>query len=323
MGKYSNEEIPENLRYEAYQCPPGMYCPGDGKRYYCPSGRYGDSYNMSDPLCTGPCFPGYYCNEGSTSPRQFECGGPSYYCTTGSTKPRNVTEGFYCIHTGDDAGAKDLWDPQNKTCSAEIPCEPGYYCTGGIKQPCGPGKFGWRYGMNSSSCGGLCAAGYYCPSYLDPAEIPEAPAHTQWPRQPHLQAAELECGKGSLKSTLYYCPRGSFFPQTVGGGNYTIGGDASNTTRHDQAVCPPGTFCTDGLSLACSKGKYGSTPGLATPACSNWCTAGHYCTLGTANPIPCPPYHYAGGATAYCSKCPGDRTTPLKCNTARSCCFQN
>ena len=320
-GRYSHEDIPENIRYEAYACEPGRYCPGDGKRYRCPVGRYGDTYNTSDPLCTGPCYPGYYCEEGSSSPRQFECGGTSYYCVTGSSKPAKVTSGFYGIHTGDDGGAKDVWDPLNRTYSAEIPCEPGYFCDNGLKQPCPPGRFGWRYGMNTSECGGLCAAGYYCPSYLDPAQIPEAPAHTQWPRKPHLQAAEYECGKGSSKSTLYYCPRGSFFPQVVGGGNYTTGGDATNTTRFDQAVCPPGTFCSDGLSLACPKGKYGSTPGLATQACSGWCTPGHYCTLGTANPIPCPPNHYAGGATSYCSQCPGSRLTPLQCNDARSCCF--
>lgn len=321
MGKYSQEDIPENLRYVAYQCPPGMYCPGDGKRYFCSAGRYGDSYNISDPLCSGECSAGYYCNEGSTSQWQFKCGGSAYYCVTGSSAPRNVTSGFYGIHTGNAAGADDIWDLQNNTLSAEIPCEPGYFCHGGIKQPCPPGKFGWRYGMNTSDCGGLCAAGYYCPSYLDPAEIPEAPAHTQWPRKPHLQAAELQCGLGAEKTTLYYCPRGSFFPQTVGGGNFTIGGDATNTTRHDQAVCPPGTFCSDGLSLACPKGVYGSTPGLTTPSCTDWCTKGHYCGINTANPIPCPPYHYAGGATSYCSLCPGNRTTPLTCNDARSCCF--
>ena len=43
--------------------------------------------------------------------------------------------------------------------------------------------------MNTSECGGLCAAGYYCPSYLRPEMFPLAPSHTVWPGKPHTSAA--------------------------------------------------------------------------------------------------------------------------------------
>jgi hypothetical protein len=110
-----------------------------------------------------------------------------------------------------------------QTFSAEIPCEPGYFCENGLKNPCAPGSyrypmfsitlirrsvigyFGWRYGMNTSSCGGKvgglhdtllfsncvcqCARGFYCPSYLNPLDNTDAPAHTKWPGKPHTSAA--------------------------------------------------------------------------------------------------------------------------------------
>ena len=87
----------------------------------------------------------YYCEEGSTSKKQYECGNSSVYCPSGSWMPAHVTTGYYCIHTGIDAGALDLIDREGeipntledkpymtnkKLCSAEIPCEPGHFCTG-------------------------------------------------------------------------------------------------------------------------------------------------------------------------------------------------
>ncbi len=112
-------------------------------------------------------------------------------------------EGYYCSHTGVSAGADAFWDPDNTTCTVELPCEPGYFCTGGIKQPCPPGNeqrnlrrmilltlsllgtFGWRYGLQTAKCDGLCAAGYYCPSYL--SVQPGAPPITVWPQKPHTR----------------------------------------------------------------------------------------------------------------------------------------
>jgi hypothetical protein len=75
--------------------------------------------------------------------------------------------------------------------------------------------------------------------------------------------SELKCG-----GAAYYCPSGSRFPLLVGGGNYTVGGDADNMTRYDQLVCTPGTFCRGGLRLNCPKGRFGSFPGLSDPTCT-------------------------------------------------------
>lgn len=154
-GFYSQEDIDEAHRSIQYSCEPGYYCPGDGKRYLCPAGTYTSEYGTVDARCMGVCDPGYYCEAGSNSSRQFECGSARVYCPRGSAQPLPVHQGFYCSHTGIAAGAVAFWDPNNRTCSVELPCEPGYFCSGGIKQPCRPGSYGWRYGLVETSCSGL------------------------------------------------------------------------------------------------------------------------------------------------------------------------
>ncbi len=75
--------------------------------------------------------------------------------------------------------------------------------------------------------------------------------------------AEYECG-----GVTFFCPRGAYFPQVVGGGNYSFGGGADNKTRHSQAVCSPGSYCKNSVSILCPIGRYGSSSGLADPTCT-------------------------------------------------------
>ena len=296
-------------------CPTGHYCPGDGRRYKCPAGRYADSEGTVSDDCLGPCDRGYYCTLGSDSAKQNECGSANVYCRRGSPRPISVTEGYYGGYSGSDAFAQALWDARNTTRSVELLCEPGYYCQNGLKYPCPPGTFGWRYGMTTETCGGKCAAGFYCPSYL--TKQPDAPEHTQWPGAPHVTATPFPCGGVS-----FLCPKGSFYPVLVGGGNYTVGGDKTNTTRTGQEICQPGTYCSNGIVNLCPKGRYGSSSGQSVPSCTGWCPPGFYCPAGTSNPLKCAEGYYAAGAAWACSACPGVRTTPLQCQDSRECCFR-
>lgn len=54
-GWYSNEDVPELLRYSSKICPKGYFCPGDGKRYACSKGTYTDQEGTVDAACMGPC----------------------------------------------------------------------------------------------------------------------------------------------------------------------------------------------------------------------------------------------------------------------------
>lgn len=228
---------------------------------------------------------------------------------------------------------------QKQLCSAQIICEPGYFCVDGIKYACPPGTYGQVYGLNSMKCSGECAAGYYCPSTLRAEDFPDAPQqpwyNVKWPNAPHTESAGygFECGDVTL-----YCPQGSPYPKRVDGGYYTVGFDQSvqvnistvNTTRIAQIICPRGNFCYQGIAYNCPKGTYGDSLGLISPKCTDWCTAGHYCTEGTSDPIPCPPGYFSNDAAYTCSLCPGlqemDEATIAKikmpCQNDRSCCFK-
>lgn len=131
-----------------------------------------------------------------------------------------------------------------------------------------------------------CAAGYYCPSYL--TRPPDAPAYAVFSGEPHTQAAgnkrtlqrpsgyflnidiylsnfsiELECG-----DVRYFCPRGTFYPIKVGGGNFSIGGNTNNRTRSAQLICSPGSYCSGAISILCPPGRYGNATGLAARECT-------------------------------------------------------
>lgn len=57
-GYYTNEDAREDLRSEKFICPPGYYCPGDGRRYKCPPGTYATEEGVSSNQCMGPCDKG-------------------------------------------------------------------------------------------------------------------------------------------------------------------------------------------------------------------------------------------------------------------------
>lgn len=165
QGFYSNELVPEELRSSQSKCPAGYYCPGDGRRHACSPGSFADKEGTRSTGCMGPCdrgstrcarlicnemrsdrerrttsSAGHYCTGASPSRTQFRCGNSTVYCPRGSAVPTLVTDGFYGAFTGPDGGAQQLWDVANETFSVELPCEPGYFCQGGVKQPCPPGE---------------------------------------------------------------------------------------------------------------------------------------------------------------------------------------
>ena len=75
----------------------------------CSAGYFGSNLGQVTKECSGECEPGWYCPQGSQSPRQVACGSENVYCPKGSASPQQVQEGYYTTSQEDE------------------PCPPGTY----------------------------------------------------------------------------------------------------------------------------------------------------------------------------------------------------
>jgi hypothetical protein len=86
---------------------------------------------------------------------QVACGGPSVFCPPGMLHPLPVSDGYYTgIHCEfftfpccNSVILVLVGLHGNTTQSQQKKCEPGYYCTGGVKSLCDRGYFGAEFGM--------------------------------------------------------------------------------------------------------------------------------------------------------------------------------
>ena len=123
-------------------CPVGQFCPGDGRIYDCPSGRYGNATGLLTADCSGECSDGVLCVARTTN-------------ATGAVCP----VGSYCVR------------------GLLVPCAPGSYnpATGGTSQGscllCPANTF---VSTNGSSSVSSCSA---CPAF----EGSDPGASTCWP----------------------------------------------------------------------------------------------------------------------------------------------
>ena len=238
-------------------CDPGYFCTGDdGLRRACSaSGSFGRTAGLATSDCTGACPRGSYCIPESNVP---------ILCPAGRY---GGTEGL-----------------QSPDCSGE--CEPGFYCPAGSVSPqevaCPAGRYGENSGLTSSACsldcdgGGVncvptvCKEGSFCPTHS-------------------TSKTQDACG-GPDK----FCPRGSSTPTAVGVGHYTIGelsisgqyqAEADEKNRFDEVPCEPGTYCINGVRIACPPGKFASLTLNSNKNCEGDCAAGHYCPLESTSTI--------------------------------------
>ena len=132
IGYYSTGGANKEKMIQEAQCPVGSYCKG-GEKIDCPSGSYGDTTELVQPVCSGLCREGYFCDSGSTSPTQSKCSvrvvaalASSVFCPEGSSTPQDVDDGHYSVPGGGGG-----------TATGQSRCEPGYFCVQGVKQACG------------------------------------------------------------------------------------------------------------------------------------------------------------------------------------------
>ena len=170
-----------------------------------------------------------------------------------------------------------------------MPCEPGFFCVGGVRRSCPEGKFATEAGsvqcsvlpngryLDSNDNDQPCEPGYYC-----------------------QDGVRYECGSPNL-----YCPDESMVsPLVVAAGYYSTGGNTVNTSTAVN-VCERGYFCQDGVRQACPEGQFTTEEGRLTcslPGLGQYvtnaqngtladCEPGYYCTNGER--FPCLPGEYS------------------------------
>jgi hypothetical protein len=90
-------------RFAASLCSRGHYCPGDGRPYSCPAGRYGDMPGLSGAGCSGACADGVYCPAQTTLATGLPCP-TGQYCLQGL--PHACPSGTYNPVTGAESVAQ-------------------------------------------------------------------------------------------------------------------------------------------------------------------------------------------------------------------------
>lgn len=303
----------DTSKYRTHErrCDMGHFCPGDGTRYPCPAGTFGNATGLTSASQCLPCMAGYFCPEASVTGTDEACGGVDVFCPAGSSSPTPVAAGHFTR-----LGA-------TSTRSSQQQCPAGYFCSGGVKTQCPAGRYGSLVGEFRADCEGRCTAGYYCPE-ASTSPIP------------------IRCGAAAV-----FCPAGSATPQGVRAGWFTVGGrttenggtqaaeqaldckqgvalplgapvagstasagaraalhgpmsldalafDESRScisgaigdadTRTGQVPCPPGSFCTSGRRYGCPPGRFGSRHEETSHLCQADCQAGFFCPWQSVRP---------------------------------------
>eukprot|EP00347_Sterkiella_histriomuscorum_P016022 403354791 len=318
----------------------------------CPAGLYCDSTGMSSP--SGQCDAGYYCPQGSTSPRDpdhicplghkcaqgsiepIECDSYTYQDTLGNDECKDCPPGYTCTSTTIELCGQNHYCPSSQdraTCPDGrftyqldaysindcLPCLPGYYCKDNadyklVMQPCPAGVY--CLGEVESAAGtALCPEGFYC-------ELGTS--------QPKGCPPGKYCNTTGLSAPVGNCEAGYYCIQN------SSSSTPSDGIQGDQ--CPRGYYCPAGTfsPLACPIGTYNSKIGMeALTDCLN-CPSGFVCTERGQDSYDtvCPEGFYCPGDTSVIQcpagyYCPNRLKEPIKClsgqyqpNVQQSACLE-
>lgn len=268
--------------YTTYPCPAGYYNPSKGRSsssdcVICPAGQYCGSTALT--ATSGECTAGYYCVEGSTSAISTICPA-GYYCPAGSSYAIPCKAGKFCAGTGNTTPDGD--------------CLAGYFCT----------LTSTSSTPSSSSEGGICPKGYYCPSgTATPIPCPIGTFNAYTGKSADTDC--ISCTAGSYCSTLAaYEVTGD-----CKAGFYCVTGSTSDTP--DDGLCPQGSECPTGSAspTSCDLGKYGNFEGLASCFV---CPSGFTCQGGTDDPVICTEGYYCPEGSSSEQPCDEKKYNPFK-----------
>ncbi|KAL8431207.1 hypothetical protein Efla_000152 [Eimeria flavescens] len=307
-------------------CPAGRVCPaGTGEENVpkCPPGFYSSIEGLAHEQECLPCPAGFYCDYGDAD------GAPTKI--TGECPDLLMS-----LNTGKSGDGHSLRpiEPEAGMAAQCVTCDAGYKCAKGLRSPCGRGYY--------SDGGGVCLAckaGHYCTDEVTTREQMQqqrCPAGTFCPEGvdsvPLL--ASHPCPQG------HYCPEGSEEPVEckvgtinpkagqadpsacilVPAGQYaSIAGLAQ-----PEGPCDKGFYCPEGSTSAqmhpCPAGTHGNQPGARNEEDCDKCPQGYYCD-GHGEPQYCTAGHYCAIGSVQPQKCPAGTLSPAEGNISSSDCL--
>lgn len=296
-GKYTNV----NEATSCTDCAPGYYQPNiqqtgclacGHNNVFCPGAEASTRtvqigwYSIGGGAATRNdetvCTPGYFC-----------VSGVRYSCPVGKYTPANgYTECLLCAASTYNSRETQSVCPvcpegsytPNTGMSSCMVCEPGYYCTAGVRYPCG--------GYNKFCPGGENAPHDTTEGWYSTGGD-EFTRSGQTPAEPGFWATggfRRECGGAN-----HYCPGRENYARVVDNDFYSVGG-ATDRVRNMQLQCEFGYYCYLGVRYPCgAEGPHGlafpcmtySCAPLVMPGMEVTCTGyqvAQYCDLECDDP---------------------------------------
>ena len=314
----------------------------------CPLGKFCSLSGLSVP--SGDCAPGYWCTTGSidmfgkTVSMSFsEC--PSgFYCPEGTQSPRPCPAGTFSNITGSKSIMSCKLCPAGMFCpvsGASSPagvCDGGFWCRSGSRSrntmDLAPGNYSSLLEYNrtisdeelcllltNSSClsiafthclaqvGGFsCPKGHSCkPGTTAPQPCPAGTFADDFGQQLCMNCPSsffcpmktsslgqnfcrpgAYCPEGTKNSRQFLCPVGTYQPST------------GASSLEDCITCPAGAFCNiSGLSFPsgdCSPGFYCPGGSAVHDPRNSRCPNGTMCPAAASSPVTCPGGYYCNGS---------------------------
>jgi hypothetical protein len=294
-------------------CVGGHYCPaGAAAPIVCPAGTFTDSLSATaltdcidapkgtyagsaGSLTATACNPGYYndlsgqtscrpCPAGTKCPitntaDPIVCVAGTYSIASASVKCETTLAGFYA-----KAGA-----------TAASPCQPGYYCVGGVGSGapvrCPAGTYA---AIEMASACITTPPGFYSNAGAD-APVP-CDKGTYLPTSGgNSSAACIPCGQG------YTCPAGS---ATKNSDPECAPGTYLNSVSQQCTDCPKGAYCPPSSKspILCPKGTFSDQ--IKAVACTSAPAGAYVASIGASASVVCPvaTYSESKGASV-CQNC--------------------
>ena len=328
-GTYMGTTQATNLG-SCLMCPKGKYCPlATTTPVNCPAGTYMDELGATDAgpgtySSCKPCPAGYY----SSSPGSFSCtaAAAGYFTYEGATSQTTCVVGYFCAEAG-----------TSEYVMHSSPCPSGYLC------PAGTSTY-------PSQLNNACPVGFYCPegatatipcpigTYRNTVAAGSIYECTIVPAgfyvaitgvsdySSYVCSAGYYCPAGSISSTAFSCPKGTYRSLTGGKSasdcaSCTPGYYCPSLNTVNPTNCPAGSYCPAGTitPIQCPSGTFDSALNLKTSSDCTPCTAGNYCNSPGQTTITgsCTAGYYCiGGSTL---QAPTDGVTGALCPAGGYC----